>query len=167
MSENKKKFIGRKFGALHRSRELAVQFLCSLDICPEQDFDDSLELFLNLDDVSQNDSPDVKARCRTRSAEVWKRKAEIDGVLLRVVTGWRPERMVSVDRTILRLMVLEGFMMKSLPVKSAIAEAGTLANDYGTKDSARFVNGVMYKAAKFFEEEEITPQEKSSVLQEA
>ena len=81
MSENKKKFIGRKFGALHRSRELAVQFLCSLDICPAQDFDDSLELFLDIDDISQNDTPDVKARCRTLSAEVWKRKAEIDGVV--------------------------------------------------------------------------------------
>ena len=153
MSENKRKFIGRKFGAFHRARELAVQFLCSLDICPEQDFEQSLELFLNLDDVSQNDSPEVKERCRTLSAEVWKRKSEIDGILLRVVTGWRPERMVSVDRTILRLMVLEGFMIKSLPVKSAIAEAGTLANDYGTKDSARFVNGVMYRAVKYFEEQ--------------
>ena len=167
MSENKKKFIGRKFGALHRSRELALQFLCSLDICPAQDFEDSLELFLNIDDISQNDSHDVKERCRTLSSEVWKRKAEIDGVLLRVVTGWRPERMVSVDRTILRLMVLEGFLLKSLPVKSAIAEAGTLANDYGTKDSARFVNGVMYRAAKFFEAEEVTPREKTEVLQEA
>ena len=155
MSENKRKFIGRKFGAFHRARELAVQFLCSLDICPEQDFEQSLELFLNLDDVSQNDSPEVKERCRTLSAEVWKRKSEIDGILLRVVTGWRPERMVSVDRTILRLMVLEGFMIKSLPVKSAIAEAGTLANDYGTKDSARFVNGVMYRAVKYFEEQDI------------
>ncbi|MBR0279579.1 MAG: transcription antitermination protein NusB [Synergistaceae bacterium] len=153
MLENKRKFIGRKFGAFHRARELAVQFLCSLDICPEQDFEQSLELFLNLDDVSQNDSPEVKERCRTLSAEVWKRKSEIDGILLRVVTGWRPERMVSVDRTILRLMVLEGFMIKSLPVKSAIAEAGTLANDYGTKDSARFVNGVMYRAVKYFEEQ--------------
>lgn len=167
MAENKKKFIGRKFGALHRSRELAVQFLCSLDICPEQDFEESLELFLNIDVISQNDSPEVKERCRTLAAEVWKRKAEIDGVLLRVVTGWRPERMVSVDRTILRLMVLEGFLLKSLPVKSAIAEAGTLANDYGTKDSARFVNGVMYKAAKFFEAEDVTQQEKTEVLQEA
>ena len=154
MADNKRKYIGKKFEALHRSRELAVQFLCSLDICPDQDFSQAMELFLSLDDIAQNDTPEVKQRCRTLSAEVWKRKAEIDGVLLRVVTGWRPDRMVSVDRTILRLMVLEGFMMKSLPVKSAISEAGTLANDYGTKDSARFVNGVMHRAAKFFEEQE-------------
>ena len=152
MGKNKK-FIGKKFEALHRSRELALQFLCSLDIRPEQDFSQSLELFMSLD-VNQDDSPDVKQRCRNIASEVWTRKAEIDGVLLRVVTGWRPERMVSVDRTILRMMILECFMLKSLPVGSAITEAKNLADDYGTKDSSRFVKGIMYKAAKYFEAEE-------------
>lgn len=153
-SNNKKrKFVGKKFEAFHRSRELAVQFLCSLDLCPEQDFEQSLELFLNLDDVAQNDLPEIKERCRSLVSEVRKRKNDIDAVLLRTVTGWRPERMVSVDRTVLRLMVLEGFMLKSLPVKSAITEAAVLANDFGTKDSSRFVNGVMYKIAKYFETE--------------
>ena len=149
----KRKFIGKKFGKFHRSRELAVQFLCSLDICPEQDFAQSLELFLSLD-VSQNDPPEVKERCRSLASEVWNRKSDIDSILLRTVTGWRPERMVSVDRTVLRLMILEGFMMKTLPVRSAIAEAAALANDYGTQDSSRFVNGVMYRVAKYFEAEE-------------
>lgn len=149
-----KRFIGRKFGALHRSRELAVQFLYSLDVYPDQDFRESLELFLNIDDITQDDTPEVKARCRKIALQVLERQSEIDSVLLRVVTGWRPERMVSVDRVILRLMVLEGFMLKALPVKSAISEAITLANSFGTKDSSRFVNGVMHKAAKFFEEKE-------------
>ena len=149
-----KKYIGRKFGALHRSRELAVQFLYSMDVCPEQNISDALELFLSLDDVAQDDKPEVKARCRELVSQVQARKDEIDGILVRVVTGWRPERMVSVDRTILRLMILEGFMMKSLPVGSAITEAKNLARDYGTKDSSRFVNGVMCKAAKYFEASE-------------
>ena len=85
--------------------------------------------------------------------KVLNRKNEIDGVLLRVVTGWRPERMMSVDRTILRLLTLEGFIEKTLPAKSAISEAVQLANDFGTKDSARFINGVMGKIEKFFEEQ--------------
>ena len=148
-----RKYIGRKFGALHRSRELAVQFLYSLDVYPDQDFGESLDMFLNIGDAEQ-DTPDVKARCRDIASQVWQRRNEIDAVLLRVVTGWRPERMVSVDRVILRLMVLEGFMLKDLPVKSAISEAVTLANNFGTKNSSRFVNGVMHKAAKFFEQEE-------------
>lgn len=152
MSKVKRKFIGKKFEAYHRSRELALQFLCSLDIYPEQDFSGSLELFLNLD-VFQDDKPEVKARARELVSEFWNRKNEIDGLLLRIVTNWRPERMVSVDRTVLRLMILEGFLLKTLPERSAIAEASVLANDFGTKDSSRFVNGVMYKVSKYFESE--------------
>ena len=148
-----KKYIGRKFEAIHRSRELAVQFLYSLDVCPEQNFDESLELFMNLDDITKDDTPEVKDRCRKLSLDVWTRKNEIDGVLLRFVTGWRPERMVSVDRAILRLMVLEAFIMKTIPVHSAISEAANLARDYGTKDSSRFVNGVMHRIAEHFTEE--------------
>ena len=153
---NKKKFIGRKFGAIHRSRELAVQFLYSLDIYPEQDFESSLELFFNLDEITKNDAPEIKKRCRELSVQVWDRKNEIDGILLRIVTGWRPERMVSVDRTILRLMVFEGFLTCTLPVRAAITEAIRLANDFGTKDSAKFVSGVMNKIAKSFEQEKIS-----------
>ena len=148
-----KKYIGRKFEAIHRSRELAVQFLYSLDICPEQNFDESLELFMNIDEVAKDDKPEVKERCRKLAADVWTHRNDIDALLLRIVTGWRPERMVSVDRTILRLMVLEGFIMKTLPVKSAITEASNLAHDFGTKDSPRFVNGVMHKIATYFNEE--------------
>ena len=148
--KKKRKFIGRKFEAVHRSRELAIQFLYSLDACPEKNFDDSLELFMNTEEIAKDDTPEVKARCRKIAADVWTHKNDIDSLLLRIVTGWRPERMVSVDRAILRLMVLEGFIAKTLPVKSAISEASALAGDFGTKDSSRFVNGVMHKVSEYF-----------------
>ena len=150
-----KKTIGRKFEAIHRSRELAVQFLYSLDIYPAQDFEASIEYFFNREDVAKDDKPEVKQRSRDLIIQVLDRKNEIDGILLRVVTGWTPDRMASIDRTILRLMLLEGFLVKNLPVKSAITEAVKLGNDFGTKKSARFINGVMYNIKKFFEKENI------------
>ena len=151
----KTKPIGHKFEAIHRSRELAVQFLYSLDIYPAQEFNSSLELFFNLDEVAKNDAPEIKQRSRNLILQVWERKNEIDSILLRVVTGWTPDRMMSVDRTILRLMLLEGFLEKTLPVRSAITEAVRLADDFGTQNSARFINGVMYKVKEFFEQENL------------
>ena len=148
----RKKSIGKKFEAIHRSRVLAVQFLCSLDIYPAQEFDSSLENFFNLEEIAQNDAPEIKRRSRDLILKVLKNKNELDSVILRVVTGWTPDRMVSVDRTILRLMLFEGFFEKTLPVRAAITEAVRLANDFGTENSARFINGVMYKIEKFFEE---------------
>jgi len=145
----KKKPLGRKFQAVHRSRELAVQFLCSLDIYPAQEFYSSLELFFD-DDLTKDDASEVKSRSRELIMKVWDRKNELDGILLRIVTGCTPDRMNSIDRTILRLMLLEGFLEKTLPVRSAITEAVRLADDFGTKNSARFINGVMYKIKEFF-----------------
>ena len=151
--KRKIKPIGHKFEAIHRSRELAVQFLYSLDIYPSQEFKSSLELFFDLDDIAKNDAPEIKQRSRDLILQVWDRKNELDGILLRVITNWTPDRMNCVDRTILRLMLLEGFLEKTLPVRSAIAEAVRLANDFGTQKSARFVNGVMYNIEKFFSKE--------------
>ena len=154
MSRKKENSVGKKFEAIHKSRELAVQFLYSLDIYPEQDFNQSLELFLNIDELAQTINPEIKERCKNLASQVWERKNEIDGILLQVVTGWRPDRMISVDRSILRLLVFEGFILKTLPIKVAISEATKLANNFGTKESARFVSGVLSKIAKFFEKEE-------------
>ena len=107
MSRKKENSVGKKFEAIHKSRELAVQFLYSLDIYPEQDFNQSLELFLNIDELAQTINPEIKERCKNLASQVWERKNEIDGILLQVVTGWRPDRMISVDRSILRLLVFE------------------------------------------------------------
>ena len=151
--KKKLKPIGRKFEAIHRSRELAVQFLYSLDVYPSQEIYSSLELFFDLDEVVQNEPSEIKQRSRDLILQVYERKNELDNILIRVVTGWTPERLNSVDRTILRLMLLEGFLEKTLPVRSAISEAVRLANDFGTQKSARFVNGVMCNIEKFFNEE--------------
>ena len=150
-----KKFIGKKFQAIHRARELAIQFLFSLEVNQYEDLNTAIELFMNNEELTSGDTPEVKMHSREIIGQVITRKNEIDSFLLRIVTGWRPERMVIVDRIILRLMVLEGFMLKSLPVKSAISEANKLANSFGTRDSSRFINGVMVKAAKFFAQREI------------
>lgn len=197
------KFLGRKFAARHRARELAVQFLYALDMRPEQDSETSLELFLNpsdneierklnnasdsdsdsasekefLNTIYQNyshdkikniwtknnqnnfniineqtDTPDVKTFCKNLVHEVLENSDEIDTLLLRALTGWRPERMVSVDRTVLRLIILEACIKKTLPLKSAMTEAANLADNFGTKDSARFVNGVLSKIFKLLEQ---------------
>ena len=127
-----------------------MQLLYYLDVNPEQKFLEAAESFMSLEGVAQDDKPEVKARSRELVRQVRERKEEIDGVLVRLVTGWRPERMTAVDRSILRLMVLEGFMVKSLPAKAAISEAVGLARDFGTSSSPLFVNGVMQRAAEFF-----------------
>ena len=141
-----KKIIHKaKFKNRHRARELAVQFLYSVDLKPEENIKSALELFLNMDEISINESQEVKEYCKELVSNFFLHKDEIDETLLKSVTNWRPERMVNVDRTILKLCILEAFIIKNLPPQSAISEAVSLASNFGTENSPRFVNGVLAK----------------------
>ena len=144
----------QRFEPQRRARRFAVQFIYSLETYPVQDVESALELFLGEGGAAETESPEVKDYCRFLIRGAWERRSEIDELLLRVVTGWRPERMVSVDRAVLRVMIFEGFLERKLPLKSAISEAVSLAHTFGTKDSARFVNGVLARVVQESQAEE-------------
>ena len=139
----------RKTEARHRARELATQLLYSLDNHPGQEIEEALELFLGEESLAEAEHPEVKEYCRFLARGAWEKKAEADEILLRVVTGWRPERMVSVDRAVLRMAIFEGFLSQAgrVPFALAISEAVKIARVFGTDSSARFVNGVLARVA--------------------
>ncbi|MBQ9564943.1 MAG: transcription antitermination factor NusB [Synergistaceae bacterium] len=159
---SKKRGGGKKFEARRRARELAVQFLYSLETWPPRDEGVALEWFLGEGSVAEAETPEVKDYCRFLVRGAWDRRGEIDERLLRLVTGWRPERMVSVDRAVLRVMIFEGFLTRNLPWKSAISEAVNLAHTFGTGESARFVNGVLARVAREAQSQDAQPQETQS-----
>ena len=137
-----------------RSRELAVQLLYSLSIRPGQNLDECLDAFTSwgfASDVSLDE--DVKSYMVFLVSGVWHTHTDIDGIMRRVVTGWRLERMVAVDRAVLRMAIFEGFLKREVPVAVAISEAVELARAFGTEDSSRFVNGVLAKVLRFMEGE--------------
>lgn len=67
----------------------------------------------------------------------------IDKTIDEVSPEWPLERMSSIDRDLVRLAAAEMCYIKDTPVPVAINEAVELAKKYGTKDSYRFVNGVL------------------------
>ena len=61
--------------------------------------------------------------------------------------GWKTTRMGKVDLTLIRLAVYEIKFEEEVPTGVAINEAVELAKNYGTDDSASFVNGILAKLA--------------------
>lgn len=61
--------------------------------------------------------------------------------------GWTLERLVSVDRNILRLGLYE-LLYADTPAEVVINEAVELAKRFGTEHSAAFVNGILDQAWK-------------------
>lgn len=138
----------QKVQVRRRARELAVQFLYSLGNRPEQDVGVALGLFLEEGGIAASESAEVREYLKFLVSGAWGRREESDEVLLRVVTGWRPERMVAVDRAVLRLAIFEGFLERCVPFAVAIAEAVEIAQTLGTEDSGRFVNGVLARVVR-------------------
>jgi len=133
---------------------LAVQVLYSLEIRPGQNLDECLNTFIKRGFASDVDlDEEVKDYMYFLACEVWRARSDIDDIMRRVVTGWRLERMVAVDRAVLRVAIFEGFLKGEVPVAVAISEAVDLARTFGTEDSGRFVNGVLAKVLQFMEDE--------------
>lgn len=70
-------------------------------------------------------------------------KTQIDKYISDVKQKWRLERMVSIDRDILRLACAEAFFMPDVPIKVAISEAVELSHRFADDKAAKFINGVL------------------------
>lgn len=68
---------------------------------------------------------------------------EIDRKIQDALTNWRLERLAAIDRNILRLAAAEIYYIEDIPPLVSIQQAISLAEKYGTAESARFINGVL------------------------
>jgi transcription antitermination protein NusB len=76
--------------------------------------------------------------------------AEIDALLGANAEEWTVPRMAVVDRTILRVACYE--LRAGLPPAIAINEAIEAANELSTQDSGRFINGVLGRIARTWDQ---------------
>jgi N utilization substance protein B len=68
---------------------------------------------------------------------------EIDALIRKYSEHWALERMPVIDRALLRLGTFELCWRPDVPTAAVITEAVELAKQYSTKDSGRFVNGLL------------------------
>ncbi|MDD3237747.1 MAG: transcription antitermination factor NusB [Candidatus Gastranaerophilales bacterium] len=69
----------------------------------------------------------------------------IDEQIKKFAHGWDINRLVKIDKDILRIAIAEMLFVKEAPLKVIIDEAVELAKKYSTDDSASFVNGILGK----------------------
>jgi len=75
-------------------------------------------------------------------------KDKLDESIKEFLKNWDIKRVSTVDKNIIRLSLAELFYFPDIPPKVSIDEAIELAKKYGTKDSSKFVNGVLDAIAK-------------------
>jgi len=75
------------------------------------------------------------------------RQRDLDAELSEVTTNWRLERIGAVERCVLRMAAAE-LSIGETPPRVVIQEAVTLAERFGSAQSAKFVNGVLDALAR-------------------
>ena len=75
------------------------------------------------------------------------KQRELDRDLADVTTNWRLERIGAIERCVLRIAAAE-LTIGNTPPRVVIQESVTLAERYGSTQSAKFVNGVLDALAR-------------------
>lgn len=70
-------------------------------------------------------------------------REQIDELIRHAKAKWKVERMVSIDRDILRLACAEAFFIKDVPIRVCISEAVELSHRFADDKAAKFINGVL------------------------
>lgn len=79
-------------------------------------------------------------------AEAYKNNHDkIDNEIKTYAKGWDFDRLVRIDKDILRIAITELLFVKEVPHKVIVDEAVELAKKYSTEESSSFVNGILAK----------------------
>ena len=70
---------------------------------------------------------------------------EIDSLIQKYAHCWYLDRLVKIDKDILRIAIAELLFIEGVPVKVVVDEALELAKKYSTDDSSSFINGILGK----------------------
>ncbi len=152
-------------GTRREARERAVQFLFQHDLNAPENLEEALDNFWESQRavaVAQDKGaatwgqkvelpPPTAEETATRLfAEklirgVLEKREELDERIRKHAEHWDLPRMAAVDRNILRLGVYEMLFRNDIPPVVTINEAVEVAKKFSTRDSGKFVNGILDK----------------------
>ncbi len=134
-------------------RELALQAIYCLQI-NYQTLDELIQ-FAWLDspatgDADGNDQESTRARqfAILLVTGVYNEVKRIDTEIKSHATNWNINRLLQVDKAVLRISIYALLFLKDIPVSVTINEAIELVKQYSESKSAGFINGVLDTVAK-------------------
>ena len=125
-------------GTRRKARTITLKTLYEIDSV-SRDHGKVVERYLAEEDLSEEN----KAFVRELVNGVTDNKTAIDENIRKFAPAWPVEQLAIIDRNILRLAIFEILFDNKVPVKVAVSEAVELAKTFGSKNSAKFVNGVL------------------------
>lgn len=126
-----------------KAREQVLELLYQVDIG-----DLPFANVLNLYQEQQSNAKQINPFVKELLQHTIQFQTEIDNLIKETVEHWTFNRIAVLDRNVLRLAIAELLYIDNIPVKVTINEAVELAKRFSTKDSGKFVNGILDKIVK-------------------
>ena len=128
-----------------QAREWAVQLLFQTEFNPDN-LDQALADFWN--DEEKKPSERDQTYVNEVVHGVIEKRRDVDRTISKYTQNWDVDRLGVLDRTIMRVAVYEMLFRSDIPPVVSINEAVEIAKAYISKESGRFVNGVLDRIQK-------------------
>jgi len=126
-------------------RELAFQFIYSLEIQKTEELDEQIELYLDCNEIEEDEA---KEYIKDVIFGIKENINEIQGLIEKnLKADWKIDRISKIDLSLLKLAIYE-IKYKKIPYKVAINEGLELAKKYGEDSSKNFINGILASVVK-------------------
>jgi N utilization substance protein B len=124
-------------GKRSTARRLAMQALYQAELAGS-------EIDTAISNIAENEKfiPETLAFATALATAAWEARQKSDQVIQGLAIDWPLERIGKVDRSILRLAILE-LDQQETPQSVVINEAVELAKKYSGEESAKFINGIL------------------------
>lgn len=135
-------------GLRREAREHALQFLYKYDSL-ESVLEEREEISEDLDRFWENFKPDFSNKGKEFTSKlvfsVFDNSAKIDSFIESRLKSWTMERLPAIDKNILRIAISEFLYFDDIDFNVTINEAIEIAKKFGSKESSKFINGVLDK----------------------
>lgn len=95
------------------------------------------------DQLEEIKEPVDKKFCKELISSVIEHDKEFDELINSKVKNWELERLALIDTIILKMGLAELIYFEDIPPKVTINEAVDLAKEFSTRNSGKFVNGIL------------------------
>ena len=103
-------------------------------------------LALEIAEIATLDSKSEVRNYTVLIAEKYQENAQfVDNQIQKFAKGWDIQRLVKMDKDVLRIAITELLYIKDAPMKVIVDEALELAKKYSTDESSSFINGILAK----------------------
>lgn len=130
-----------------RAREAALQMLYQVEV-GRASAHEAIDSYWPVHDSHAEVSEAMRQFANTLVRGTLERLAEIDAIITAHAQNWRIERMVVIDRIVLRLSVYELLAEADTPARVVINEGIELARSFSGEEAVPFVNGILDAARK-------------------